>query len=37
MEKAQEQDRANSSNQIDLGKLYCRAYYHSKEETLYIE
>ncbi|CAF0914776.1 unnamed protein product [Rotaria sordida] len=36
-EKAQEQDRANSSNQIDLGKLYCRAYYHSKEETLYIE
>ncbi|CAF4370314.1 unnamed protein product, partial [Rotaria sp. Silwood2] len=36
-EKVQEQDRANSSNQCDLGKLYCRAYYHLKEETLYIE
>ncbi|CAM4874974.1 unnamed protein product [Rotaria socialis] len=36
-EKVQEQDRANSSNQSDLGKLYCRAYYHAKEETLYIE
>jgi hypothetical protein len=24
-------------NQTDLGKLYCRAYYHLKEETLYVE
>ena len=22
---------------MDLGKLYCRAYYHQKEETLYVE
>ncbi|UJR38386.1 hypothetical protein I4U23_031055 [Adineta vaga] len=40
-EKVQEQERANLSNQpaysTDLGKLYCRAYYHLKEETLYIE
>ncbi|UJR07768.1 hypothetical protein I4U23_012051 [Adineta vaga] len=36
-EKLHEQERANNSNQSDLGKLYCRAYYHSKEATLYIE
>ncbi|CAF1066209.1 unnamed protein product [Adineta ricciae] len=36
-EKLQEQDRANNSSQSDLGKLYCRAYYHPKQETLYIE
>ncbi|CAF4331550.1 unnamed protein product, partial [Adineta steineri] len=34
-EKLQEQERANNSSQADLGKLYCRAYYHSKEGTLY--
>ncbi|CAF1308521.1 unnamed protein product [Adineta steineri] len=40
-EKLHEQERAviinQSSNLPDLGKLYCRAYYHLKEETLYVE
>ena len=36
-EKVQEQDRINNSSQSDLGKLYFRAYYHSKPETLYVE
>ena len=40
-EKLQEQDRVASGNApanvADLGKLYCRAYYHLKEETLYVE
>ncbi|CAF3367333.1 unnamed protein product [Rotaria socialis] len=40
-EKLQEQERSSiinqSSSTSDLGKLYCRAYYHLKEETLYVE
>ncbi|CAF1576139.1 unnamed protein product [Adineta ricciae] len=40
-EKVQEQERTGINNQpphlTDLGKLYCRAYYHLKEETLYVE
>ncbi|CAF4311057.1 unnamed protein product [Rotaria sp. Silwood2] len=40
-EKLQEQERLGILNQpshlTDLGKLYCRAYYHLKEETLYVE
>ena len=36
-EKIQEQDRSNNSSQCEFGKLYCRVYYHSKDETLYIE
>lgn len=36
-EKLQEQDRVGITNQPDLGKLFCRAYYHLKEETLYVE
>jgi len=36
-EKIQEQDRALVCNQFELGKLYCRVYYHLKEETLYVE
>ncbi|CAF0890091.1 unnamed protein product [Rotaria sordida] len=40
-EKLQEQERIGVINQTlhlaDLGKLYCRAYYHLKEETLYVE
>lgn len=36
-EKLQEQERVIGNHQMDLGKLYCRAYYHQKEETLYVE
>ncbi|CAF0764647.1 unnamed protein product [Didymodactylos carnosus] len=33
-DKLQEQERTTTN---DLGKIYCRAYYHTKEETLCIE
>lgn len=36
-EKLQEQERSTGGHQMDLGKLFCRAYYHPKEETLYVE
>ncbi|CAF4554622.1 unnamed protein product [Rotaria sp. Silwood1] len=40
-DKLQEQERIGLLNQpsllTDLGKLYCHAYYHLKEETLYVE
>ena len=36
-EKLQEQDRVNNSSQAELGRIFCRAYYHPHEETLYVE
>ena len=36
-EKLQEQDHVNNSSQSELGRIFCRAYYHPHEETLYVE
>lgn len=36
-EKLNEQERFNQTNHFGLGRIFSRAYYHPKEETLYVE